>query len=240
MQRRSWEFQRCWMQKTWWLLGFLTASVSWHTCPSTTTTSMDAPRVSISVSQCPSLPLFPSSCLIWLCVSVYYVFGAVGGMGGIKRPADGPTDEPSGKKNQPVAAKVFPSSKPARENSPPPSSNITRPSPSPKQTRNATKVTFTAWILFWSEKCGCLQSQCDGSQRQSSVVLPNCCYKRNPPCIRYVTVSINKVFISTSWNPSHSLFPFSRMLWLRNPIRQAPWVTNVWPATITFTWCSDI
>lgn len=72
------------------------------------------------------------------------VLAAVGGLGGIKRPADGPTDEPSGKKNQAVASKVFPSSKPARENSPPPSSNISRPSPSPRQARNATKVTFTA------------------------------------------------------------------------------------------------
>ncbi|KAI4832625.1 hypothetical protein KUCAC02_015587 [Chaenocephalus aceratus] len=64
-------------------------------------------------------------------------------MAGIKRPADGPSGgpsgEPSGKKNQPVAAKVFPSSKPARENSPPPSANITRPSSSPRQTRNTTK-----------------------------------------------------------------------------------------------------
>lgn len=78
------------------------------------------------------------------------VFAAVGGMGGIKRPADGPTEEPSGKKNQPVASKVFPSSKPARENSPPPSSNITRPPPSPKQTRKATQVIFAALVLYTS------------------------------------------------------------------------------------------
>ncbi|KAF3852582.1 hypothetical protein F7725_005937 [Dissostichus mawsoni] len=68
----------------------------------------------------------------------------IGGLAGIKRPADGPSDgpsgEPSGKKNQPVVAKVFPSSKLARENSPPPSANITRPSSSPRQTRNTTKV----------------------------------------------------------------------------------------------------
>lgn len=143
LQRRSWEFQRCWMQKTWWLLRFLTVSVSWHTSPSTTTISMDVPRVSISLSLCPFLPLSPSFCLTCLNVSVY-LFVTVGGMGGIKRPAEGPTEEPSGKKNQPVASKVFPSSKPASENSPPPSSNIKMPSPSPKQTRNATQVLFAA------------------------------------------------------------------------------------------------
>lgn len=44
---------------------------------------------------------------------------AVGGMAGIKRPAEESNEAPSEKKNQPVTAKVFPSHKPATENKTP-------------------------------------------------------------------------------------------------------------------------
>lgn len=64
-------------------------------------------------------------------------------MGGIKRPAEVSTEEPSGKKNQPVVAKVFPSSRPAEENNPPSLSKTTKP---PPHTRNATQVPFESVV----------------------------------------------------------------------------------------------
>ncbi|XP_043971580.1 MICAL-like protein 2 [Gambusia affinis] len=168
-------------------------------------------------------------------VSQYYNYfhgrSPIGGMAGIKRPAEGTADEPSGKKNQPVTAKVFPGSKPSRENSPPRSANVTKPSPSPKQIRNSTQEHHVE-----KSQAGTLSNKCVSCNKHVHLVqrhlVEGKLYHRN--CARSLSTNTSSPFRDLPTNTHIS--KFSPQAEPRKPVTVAPANTPSRPGT---TWLME-
>ncbi|XP_032419551.1 MICAL-like protein 2 [Xiphophorus hellerii] len=168
-------------------------------------------------------------------VSQYYNYfhgrSPIGGMAGIKRPAEGADDEPSGKKNQPVAAKVFPGSKPSRENSPPRSDNVTKPSPSPKQIRNSTQEHHVE-----KSQAGTLSNKCVSCNKHVHLVqrhlVEGKLYHRN--CARSLSTNTSSPFRDLPTNTHIS--KFSPQAEPHKPATVAPAKT---PSRLGPTWVTE-
>uniref|UniRef100_A0A1A8PC86 MICAL-like 2 n=2 Tax=Nothobranchius rachovii TaxID=451742 RepID=A0A1A8PC86_9TELE len=139
-------------------------------------------------------------------VSQYYNYfhgrSPIGGMGGIKRPAEDPTNEPLGRGKQPVASKVFPASRPTRENSPPPSANIARPPPSPKRIRTSRQeVEKPNQTGTLSNKCTSCNGHVHLVQRH---LVDGKLYHRN--CAKLLTTNTSSTFWNSPRNTNASKF----------------------------------
>ncbi|XP_008434791.1 protein-methionine sulfoxide oxidase mical2b [Poecilia reticulata] len=168
-------------------------------------------------------------------VSQYYNYfhgrSPIGGMAGIKRPAEGTNDEPSGKKNQAVTAMVFPGSKPSRENSPPRSANVTKPSPSPKQIRNSTQERHVekSQAGTLSNKCVLCNKHVHLVQRQ---LVEGKLYHRN--CARSLSTNTSSLFRDLPTNTHISKFSPQP-----EPVKPATVAPAKTPSRLGPTWATE-
>uniref|UniRef100_A0A3Q2QY48 Mical-like 2b n=1 Tax=Fundulus heteroclitus TaxID=8078 RepID=A0A3Q2QY48_FUNHE len=168
-------------------------------------------------------------------VSQYYNYfhgrSPIGGMAGIKRPAEAISNEPSGKENQAVAAKVFPGPKPARENSPSRSANVTKPSPSPKQIRISTQDAHVG-----KSQAGTLSNKCASCDKHVHLVqrqlVEGKLYHRN--CAKSLSTNASSPFRDLPTNTHVS--KFSPQPEPRKPATVTPAST---PSRLGPTWLTE-
>ncbi|KAM4595659.1 protein-methionine sulfoxide oxidase mical2b isoform 2-T2 [Fundulus diaphanus] len=168
-------------------------------------------------------------------VSQYYNYfhgrSPIGGMAGIKRPAEAISNEPSGKENQAVTAKVFPGSKPARENSPPRSANVTKPSPSPKQIRISTQDAHVG-----KSQAGTLSNKCASCDKHVHLVqrqlVEGKLYHRN--CAKSLSTNASSPFRDLPTNTHVSKFSPKP-----EPRKPATVTSTNTPSRLGHTWLAE-
>ncbi|KAM9818394.1 MICAL-like protein 2 [Syngnathus typhle] len=153
-------------------------------------------------------------------VSQYYNYfhgrSPIGGVAAVKRPAEPLADGPSGKKNAPVMSKVFPSSKPAKENNPPSLANIAAPLPRPRQPRTVRQDVSAEK----SNEIGTLSNKCVSCNKHVHLVqrhlIDGKLYHRN--CARLLAPPI----ISSHLRDAPSSVPPSTGLTKSNTVTVTP------------------